>query len=233
MSSELPGGLWTGLGRGVGSNHCPALSLALWASLVGRRGPWVGSLQRWQYSREVLGAAPSLPSWTPIWSSSDPIASLVLPRPPACPDSVSSPSPFQLFENNGLMLWEPSPLGRPWLMVSTAMVSSVEAPLAQGPLGPCWPWGPFLLQFLGVFSSILSIPCLHSHLTISPSSPLSFYSFLIYFFHLSLNIFLLISLSSLHFPLYPSSICIVTNSRKSTWISLGNLGIRPHREGRI
>ena len=68
-------------------------------------------------------------------------------------------------------------------MVSTAMVSSVEAYLAQGPLGPYWPWGPFLLQFLGVFSSILSILCLHSHLlTISPSSPLSFYSFLMYFF---------------------------------------------------
>lgn len=55
VSSELPGGLWTGLGRGVGSNHCPALSLALWASLVGRRGPWVGSLERWPYSRGVLG----------------------------------------------------------------------------------------------------------------------------------------------------------------------------------
>ena len=177
----------------------------LWACLVGSRGPWVGSLKLWWYSRWRSGLQlhHCLPGH--LWGLPG-VLSQTLTSHLSQATSLPWPCLFSLSVacggSSGLTLWKPDRCG---LCCQLAVAQSLlcngvfKAHRARDHWVPAQPWAPFLRE--GVFPSILL--WLHSHLLFLPLffSP----SVISLFFHLSLNIFLLISLFSLHFPLYSPS----------------------------
>ena len=150
----------------------------LWACLVGSRGPWVGSLKLWWYSRWMSGlqlhhclpghllGLPGVLSQT-LTSYLSQASSL----PWLCLFSLSVP----FGGNSGLTLWKPD-----WCTLSCHVTRAnsflCHGVLCQGSSGPCSASGTFPPG--GHFSFHLTLASLSS--PIFPSFLLSFCSFFIF-----------------------------------------------------